>query len=61
MWAYMDKFLEQYSYQDWISKQQKNLNRSIATEEIETKIKYLPKIKSPGQNGFTNEAYQTFQ
>jgi hypothetical protein len=37
-----------------------HLNRSVTQNEIETAIKSLPKKKSPGNDGFSAEFYQTF-
>ena len=38
-----------------------NLNRPISSEENETTIKNLPKIKIPGPDGFTSEIYKMFK
>ena len=54
----MDKFLETYNLPRLNQKEIENMNRPITSNEIETVIKYLPKNKSPGPNGFTGEFYQ---
>ena len=57
----MDKFLEKYNLLKLNQKEIENLNRSIASTEIETIIKNLPKNKSPGPEDFTGEFYQKFR
>ena len=37
------------------------MNKPVASTEIETMIKNLPKNKTPGRDGFTGEFNQTFR
>ena len=57
----MDKFLEKYSFLKLNQEEMDNLNRPITSTEIETVIRNLPAIKSPGPNGFTGELYRKFR
>ena len=56
----MDKSLEICNLPKWNDEELGNLNRLITSKEIETVIKNLLKIKSPGPNGLMDEFYQTF-
>ena len=55
----MDNFLETYSPPKLNQEETDNLNRQITKTEIESVTKKLPTNKSPGQDGFTGEFYQT--
>ena len=58
----MNKFLEKYNFQKLNQEEIENLNRPIASTEIETVIRTLPTNKSPGPDGFfTAEFYQKFR
>ena len=57
----MDKFLEKNNLLRPNQEEIENINRPIASTEIETVIKNLPTNKSPGPDGFTGEFYQTFR
>ena len=56
----MDRFLEKYNFPKLNQEEIENLNRPITSTEIETVIRYIPTIKSPGPDGFTAEFYQKF-
>ena len=49
-----DKFLENYNLPRLNQEEIENMNRPIASTELETVIKNLPTNKSPGPDGFTD-------
>ena len=55
----MDKFVEKHNFLRLNQEEIENKNRPITNTEIETVIKYVPKNKSPGPDGFTGKFYQT--
>ena len=57
----IDKFLEKDNLLRLNQEETENINRPITSTDTETVIKNLPKNKSPGQDGFTGEFYQTFR
>ena len=57
----MDEFLEKYNLPKLNQEEIENLNRPIASTEIETVIRNLPTNKSPGPDSFTGEFYQKFR
>ena len=54
----MDKYLEKCKFPKLNQEEIENLNKPIRNTEIETEIKNLPTIKSPGPDGFRAELYQ---
>jgi hypothetical protein len=57
----MGRFLDNYDHPKLNQKDINHLNRSIPQNEIETAIKSLPKKKSPGPDGLTDEFYWMFK
>jgi hypothetical protein len=57
----MDRFLETYNHQKLNQQDINHLSRSITQKEIEAAIMSLPKMKSPGPDGFTAELHQMFK
>jgi len=57
----MDRFLETFNLPSLNPEEIEIMNNPITGTEIETVIKNLPKNKSPGPNGFTDEFCQTFR
>ena len=56
----MDRFLEKFNLPRLNQEEIEIMNNPITSTEIEAGIKNLPKHKSPGPNGFTEEFFQTF-
>ena len=57
----MDKFLEIHDFPKLNQEESENLNRQIATSEIEAIITKLWTNKCSGPDGFTSESYQIFK
>ena len=57
----MDRFLEKFNLPRLNQEEIKIINNTITGTKIEAVIKNLPKNKSPGLDGFTEEFYQTFR
>ena len=57
----MDRFLEKFNLPRLNKEEMEIMNNPITSTEIEAVIKYLPKNKSPGADGFKEESYQTFK
>ena len=57
----MDRFLKKFNLPKLNQEEIDIMNNPITSTEIEAMIKNLPQNKSPGQDGFTGEFYQTFR
>ena len=60
----MDRFLEKFNLSRLNQEEIEIMNNTIISTEIETVItviKNLPKNRSPGPDGFTEEIYPTFR
>ena len=57
----MDRFLEKFNLEKLNQEEREIINNSIVSTKIEAVIKSLPKNKSPGPDGFTEEFYRTFR
>ena len=57
----MDRFLEKFNLPRLKQEEIEIMNYPVTNTKIESVIKNLPKIKSPGPDGFTGEFYQTFK
>ena len=57
----MDRFLEKFNLQRLNQEEIEIINNPNTSIDIEAVIKNLPKNKSPGPDGFTEEFYQTFR
>ena len=57
----MDKFLEKYNVPKLNEEEAESLKRPITTDEIETIIKKLLTLQSPGPEGFTGKFYRAFK
>ena len=57
----MDRFLEKFNLPRLNQEEIKIMNNPITSTEIEAMIKNLPKNKTPGPDGFTEDFYQIFR
>ena len=57
----MDRFLDKFNLPRLNQEEIEIMNNPITNTEIEAVIKNLPKIKTPGPNGFKGEFHQTFE
>ena len=57
----LDKFLEKFNLPRLNREEIDIMNNPITSTKIEAVIKNLPRNKSPGPDGFTEEFYQIFR
>ena len=57
----MDRFLEKFNLPRLNQKEIEIMNNTITSTAIEAVIKNLPKLKSPGPDGFTGDFYPTLR
>jgi hypothetical protein len=57
----MDRFLNTYDHPKWTKRDTNHLYRPTTQDETEAAIKSLPKEKSLGLDGFSDEFYETFK
>ena len=57
----MDRFLEKFNLPRLNQEEVEIMNNPITSTEIKIVIKNLPKTKSPGSDGFTNEMFEFYQ
>ena len=57
----MDRFLDKFNLPRLNQEETEWMTNPITSTVIEAMIKNLPKIKSPGPDGFTAEFYQKFR
>ena len=57
----MDRFSEKFNLPRLNQEEIEIMNNPITSTEIEAVIKNFPQSKSPRQDGFTGEFYQTFR
>ena len=55
------RFLEKFNFPRLNQEEIEIMNKPITSTEIEAVITTLPKSKSPGLDGFTEEFYQTLE
>ena len=57
----IDRLLEKFKFPRLNQEEIEIMNNPITNSEIKAVIKYLPKNRSPGPDGFTGKLDQTFR